>query len=76
MSFSSIAGCASSIRSTTAEEYQRRSKQARSTCRLPHEANNQYGGGLHERRCYVQGSTCIKTHGIAMHAVREVPIYE
>ena len=29
---------ASSIRSTTAEEYQRQSKQARS--RLPHEANN------------------------------------
>ena len=49
----------SAIRSTTAEEYQHQSKQARS--RLPHEANNQYGGGrILERRCCVRGSTCIE----------------
>ena len=43
---------------------------------MPHEANNQYGGGILERRCCVQRSTCIKTHGIAMRAVGEVLIYE
>ena len=59
---------------TTAEEYHHQSKQARS--RLPLEANNQYGGGILERRCCVQGSTCIKTHGIAMRAVGEMLIYE
>ena len=64
---------ASSIRLTTAEEYRHQSKEARS--RLPHEASNQYGEGILERRCCVRGSTCIKTHGIAMHAIGEVLIY-
>ena len=65
---------ARSIHSTTAEEYQHQSKQARK--RLPHEANNQYGGGRLEQRCCVQGytCTCIKTHGVAMRAVGEVLI--
>ena len=49
------------------------SKEARS--KLPHEASNQYGEGIVERRCCVRGSTCIKTHGIAMHAIGEVLIY-
>ena len=65
---------ASSIRLTTVEEYQHQPKQARS--RLPHKANNQYAGGILERRCGVRGSMCIKTHGIAMHVVGEVLIYE
>ena len=43
---------ASSIHSTTAEEYQHQSKQVRS--RLPHEANIQYGGGILEWECYVR----------------------
>ena len=59
---------------TTAEEYQLQSQQARS--RLPHEVNNQYGGGILGRRCCVRGSMCIKTHWIAMRAVGEVMIYE
>ena len=36
--------------STTAED---QSKQARS--RLPHQVNNQYGGGILERHCCVRG---------------------
>ena len=56
------------------EEYRHQSKQVRST--LPHEAINQYGGGILERYRCVGGSTCIKTHGILMRAVGEVLIYE
>ena len=66
----------SSIRLTIAEEYQHKSKQARSRLLHVHEANNQYGGGILERRCCVQGSMCIKTHRIVMRAVGEMLIYE
>ena len=57
---------------TTAEEYQHQSKQVRS--RLPHEANNQYGGGILERRCCVQGYHMYKDTWNA--TVGEVLIYE
>ena len=58
---------ASSIRLTTANDYQHQSKQARST--LSNKAKNQYHGDILEQRCCVGGSTCIKMHGIVMRAV-------
>ena len=63
---------ASSIHSTTAEEYYHQSKQARS--RLPHEANNQYGG------CVLERHYCVRRYHVYKDAwdapVREVLICE
>ena len=67
------------IRSTTAEEYQHQSKQARSTCtacRLPHKANNHYGGGTYTCILHVHcilyiyyTSMCIIIHCRKYYAV-------
>ena len=59
------------IHSTTAEEYQHQSKQARS--RLPHEVNNLYGGGILERCCCLQGYHVYKDAWVAV--VGKVLIY-